>query len=98
MQLDLEEVLRVRVVRDPAQRKHLEVPPVNVPQENAQLFLLDLDIDAQVLLPQCRYRRQSVTRRRALTGGQQSPVFQYARAARLIEKGLRPLGVVRNTC
>src|SRR6266496_3924720 len=98
MQLDLKEVLRVRIVGDPPQREHLEVPPVDVPQEDTQLFLLDLDINAEVLLPQCRNRRQRIAGRRALTGGQQSHVLEYIRAARLLEKGLRLLGVVRNTC
>src|SRR5438445_13205180 len=97
MQLDLEEVLRVGIVRDPAQREHLEVAPVNVSQENAQLFLLDLDIDAQVLLPQCGYRRQRLAGRSSLTGGQQSHIYQHVRAARLIEKRLRPLGTTQDT-
>src|SRR4029453_12447748 len=96
VQFDLEEVLRVRIVGDPAEREYLEVAPIDVTQEDAQLLLLDLYIDAEVVLPQGGDRRDCLAGRRALTGCQQGYVAQYVRAARLVEKGLSSFGIVRN--
>ena len=59
---NVEDVLRVRVVHDPAGGEHLVLALVQVLPEGRLLGLLDLDFDAEVLLPHLDHRLDVVAR------------------------------------
>src|SRR3990170_2954114 len=92
VELDVQEILRVHVVGDPAQVEHLEVALVQVPQEQAELLLVDLDGDAEVLLPHRLNRFDDGTDAGAAAGGEEGDLAQAAGAARVLEESL---GAVR---
>src|SRR3989304_1120179 len=92
VQLDVEEVLRVPVVGHPAQVEHREVAIVQVTQEQAELLLVDLDSDAEVLLPHGDDRFDDGADAGAATGGEEADVSQAAGPTRVLQE---LLGAVR---
>src|SRR3990172_9411890 len=86
VELDVEEVLRVHVVGDPAQVEHREVAVVQVPQKQAELLLVDLDGDAQVVLPHRLDRFDDGADAGAAAGREEADIAQAAWAAGVVQQ------------
>src|SRR3990170_8814239 len=92
---DVQEVMRVDVVRDPAEREQAVSTPIELAQERGELDLLHLHVDAQVRAPLLEYGLDRAWSGSAAAGQREDDTRQARRAAVTgsCESGFGRLGV-----